>query len=321
MRDGYFYGPYCYPTAPVIAQHNQQSTSVEAGHVTVNNGNSFAGEPRHGRDTPGRTLPIKVINPDKRSEYKTYTLRNLSSRSFEDLICLKREITSQLGDKVSGDPDCGYFKGQTRLWIRDDADVKHVGTIFSKGNTCTLWCDAASLVAKKRKQRRESAESSDEESDRECKGKPPQKKSALEERKERVEEVKSELREKHGDSYTPLQYTLWAEMVGVGTHKSLDNPPQVQMFTGKRKQKPDNEMSTVFTELAKSVVNVLSPQTRPLATNSGGVSPNKLADLRSKYIHQMRELHSLYEMGALTESEFKEQKEPILSQLKKFTPT
>ena len=150
---------------------------------------------------------------------------------------------------------------------------------------------------------------------------PPPKKSALEERKERVEEVKSELREKHGDSYTPLQYTLWAEMVGVGTHKSLDNPPQVQMFTGKRKQKPDNEMSTVFTELAKSVVNVLSPQTRPLATNSGGVSPNKLADLRSKYIHQMRELHSLYEMGALTESEFKEQKEPILSQLKKFTPT
>ena len=30
----------------------------------------------------------------------------------------------------------------------------------------------------------------------------------------------------------------------------------------------------------------------------------------------MRELHSLYELGALTESEFKEQKEPILSQLK-----
>jgi len=119
---------------------------------------------------------------------------------------------------------------------------------------------------------------------------------------------------------TPLQCTLWAEMVCVGTHKSLDNPPQVQMFTGKRKQKPDNEMSTVFTELAKSVVNVLSPQTRPPTTNSGGVSPSKLADLRSKYIHQMRELHSLYELGALTESEFKEQKEPILSQLKKFTP-
>ena len=64
---------------------------------------------------------------------------------------------------------------------------------------------------------------------------------------------------------------FWDEMVCVGTRKSLDSPPQVQMFTGKRKQKPDNEMSTVFTELAKSVVNVLSPQTRSPTTNSGGV--------------------------------------------------
>ena len=54
-----------------------------------------------------------------------------------------------------------------------------------------------------------------------------------------------------------------------GHTQSLDNPPQGQMFTGKRKQKPDNEMSTVFTELAKSVVNV-SPQTRSPTTNSGG---------------------------------------------------
>jgi len=38
------------------------------------------------------------------------------------------------------------------------------------------------------------------------------------------------------------------------------------------------------------------------------------------FTNEIRELHSLYELGALTESEFKEQKEPILSQLKKFTP-
>jgi len=212
-----------------------QSTSVEAGHVTVNTtGNSFAGELRHGRDISGRTLPIMVIKPDKRSEYKTCTLRNLSSQSFEDLNHLKREITSQLGDKVSSDPDCGYYKGKTRLWIRDDADVKRVGRIFSQGNTCTLWCDAVSLVPKKRKQRMDSAESSDEESDSESKGKSKKKrKSALEERKEHVEEVKSELREKHGDSYTPLQYTLWAEMVCVGTHKSLDNPPKYRCLQEK----------------------------------------------------------------------------------------
>ena len=102
----------------MIAQHNQQSTSVEAHHVTVNI-TAFSGEPRHEKDISGRTVPIRVINPDKKSEYKTYTLRNLSSYSFTDLSHLKKEIASQLGDKVSSDPcsSVGYYKGQTRFWI------------------------------------------------------------------------------------------------------------------------------------------------------------------------------------------------------------
>ena len=109
-------------------------------------------------------------------------------------------------------------------------------------------------------------------------------------------------------------------MVAVGKHKSLGNLPQVQMFTEKvKKPKPDNEMSTVFTELAKSVVSVLSPQASAhTLTPSGCVSPNKIVELHSKYIQQMREPHSLHELGALTESEFKEQQQPILVQLKKI---
>ena len=129
----------------MIAQHNQQSTSVEADHLTVTwsastdvdcwlcftvNTTAFSSEPRHEKDISGRTVPIRVINPDNKSEYKTYNLRNLSSHSFTDLSHLKKEIASQLGDKVSSDPcsSVGYYKGQTRFWIRDD---KHVGTMFS----------------------------------------------------------------------------------------------------------------------------------------------------------------------------------------------
>ena len=177
VRCSYFYPPYCYPTAPVIAQHNQQSTSVEADHVNVNT-TAFSGEPRHEKDISGRTVPIRVINPDKKSEYKTYTLTNLSSYSFTDLSHLKKEIASQLGDKVSSDPcsSVGYYKGQTRFWIRDDTDVKHVGTMFSQGNSCTLWCDAVSQIVKKRKQKRDS-DSSDELSDTDSKGKSKKKKT------------------------------------------------------------------------------------------------------------------------------------------------
>jgi len=34
----------------------------------------------------------------------------------------------------------------------------------------------------------------------------------------------------------------------------------------------------------------------------------------------MRDLHSLFECGAISESEFREQKAPILEQLKKLVP-
>ena len=53
---------------------------------------------------------------------------------------------------------------------------------------------------------------------------------------------------------------------------------------------------------------------------STGVSPSKLANLRSNYLQQMRDLHSLYENGAINESEFLEQKRPILEQLKALRP-
>ena len=70
----------------------------------------------------------------------------------------------------------GYYKGQSRFWIRDDTDVKHVGTMFIQGNACTLWCDAVSQIVKKRKQKRDS-DSSDELSDTDSKGKSKKKKT------------------------------------------------------------------------------------------------------------------------------------------------
>jgi len=41
----------------------------------------------------------------------------------------------------------------------------------------------------------------------------------LDAKNNRVEEVVTNLRQKHGTRYTTVQYRLWAEMVDVGTHK------------------------------------------------------------------------------------------------------
>lgn len=55
--------------------------------------------------------------------------------------------------------------------------------------------------------------------------------------------------------------------------------------------------------------------------NSIGISPGKLANLRSNYLQQLRDLHSLLESGAINDREFQEQKTPILDQLRKFLPS
>lgn len=57
------------------------------------------------------------------------------------------------------------------------------------------------------------------------------------------------------------QYSLWEEILDVGTHKSLDNPLPVLMFTGTEEKKPEQRgagLSPAFTELASSVASALS---------------------------------------------------------------
>ena len=100
---------------------------------------------------------------------------------------------------------------------------------------------------------------------------------------------------------------IWAEMIDVGTHSSVDYLPTVSRFTGnaKSKAKCDIEMGAVFTEMAKSVISVLQPKSASTPPSSprestSTIPPGKIAELRSKHPQQMKELHSLFETGALT---------------------
>ena len=66
------------------------------------------------------------------------------------------------------------------------------------------------------------------------------------------------------------------------------------------------------------LLNVFSSQNvspNPPAKTSSS-SPYKVADLRGKYIQQLRELHSLLEAGAINDAEYAEEKETVLKQLK-----
>ena len=155
--------------------------------------------------------------------------------------------------------------------------------------------------------------------------------SVTENKHKRIEDIKQKLLEKHGSENSPMQYRLWAEMIAIGTHSSYDLPPRIPMFTGGRTIKPKaqhtSDLTVALTTMAEAVTGALKPKEVSIASTAVTTtvtavpccsSPGKIADIRSKYIQQLRELHALYEIGALTETEFTKQKLPVLEQLKKF---
>ena len=63
-------------------------------------------------------MHLKVINPDKKSEFKVLTLKNPQSSWFACIAELRKHLVLQFGSKaVSQDPDSGlgYMRGPTKV--------------------------------------------------------------------------------------------------------------------------------------------------------------------------------------------------------------
>jgi len=97
--------------------------------------------------------------------------------------------------------------------------------------------------------------------------------------------------------------------------RPLNEAPRVPIFTGGREKKPSQVqvLTTAVTEMARAMTPTgrISPAPSTY-TPTARISPGKVAILRSNYLQQMRDLHSLFESGAITDKEFQEQKIPSL---------
>ena len=167
-------------------------------------------------------LNVRAINPAKKS--KTYILRNIACHKISTPTGLKEEILAQFGsDLVSDKLDfpVGYVKGGTKVWIRNESDVQDVWNFVRCGDNVSLWRHGVYVPSTSKKHHSsESSGDSDDSSTKKPKKKKRRKRvSVLEAKNNRVEEVVTNLRQKHGTRYTTVQYRLWAEMVDVGTHK------------------------------------------------------------------------------------------------------
>uniref|UniRef100_A0A1X7TZM4 PB1 domain-containing protein n=1 Tax=Amphimedon queenslandica TaxID=400682 RepID=A0A1X7TZM4_AMPQE len=92
-------------------------------------------------------------------------LRYSSPDEFSTVDTLREGIRSQFGSNLipSIDFEIGYLKGQQKLWIRCDDDLKDAWDYIKKG-TGSFWCTGPGVnKSKKRKLATENDSASDSE--------------------------------------------------------------------------------------------------------------------------------------------------------------
>lgn len=215
----------------------------------------------------------------------------------------------ELKDELSSDIEVGYYEGRqsSKVWIVSNKDLNAMYSKFA--SEVLFWVQSVE---------EENNDSDDNENQR--------KKTRRQEKEEEVEAVFQNLQKKHGEEYSVPQLRLWARMIQCGTHDDQDNPPQVPMICGippKRPSRAHDSLTTAFTGAAEAIAKAFTPSTGPLRSSecsgSVGISPGKKTELRMKNLQQLRELQQLYEDNIITDKELAEQKDIVMSTLRKLS--
>lgn len=195
----------------------------------------------------------------------------------------------------------------------------------SADETISLWCDhrlPAAVVEDTRGTKR----SKDKDINVD---KPPPKRKATtsnySKREDEIEEISTELAEKHGDQYSFPQYKLWARLIKCGQHADKDNPPNVPMITGSHSKgrKKDSDIQPVGEVIAGAAVAIVNALKGSASQSLGegetdtGLRPDhdQKLFLSGQYLKQLETIKKLKDEGVLTVVEFEAQKERILKNL------
>ena len=233
-------------------------------------------------------------------------LRNVNFHCMNGPKDLYAVMIEQLGNKTvadSTDFEVGYYVGNKRVWIRNQSDIHDVHLLKTRDNhSVTLWCMGHSATPTVpptgSKRPRNSTVLISDDSDEETpekqqttRSKQRKRKSRQEEKLERIDDLIDQLKEKHDTTYNAMQYRIWAETIDSGRHSSLEMPPKGSIF---------------------------KPQGKKDTGSGGSLTPSKVANLRSTYIQQIIDLHSLKEAGAISEDHFVKQRDVLLSNMDKL---
>ena len=128
---------------------------------------------------------------------------------------------------------------------------------------------------------------------------PPTKRDSIARNISKVETAVKELKDKHGDTYPTEKLNVWAHLINIGKHHSYDEPPDYPFFK-KPKGKKDSEIPKNYGSTSTQSID----------------SPSKRLSFQTQCIQQLTNWHSLYDTGAISQDQYAELKESILSDIK-----
>ena len=261
----------------------------------------------------------------KASSFKTFTLRNINTRDISTCSQLRALIRDQLTtDITQGSFDVGYLQNMV-ISVRNGEDLAEIWATLHKGTSVMLWCDglrqsAAESASTSSRNKRKLQVSPD--SDLECCSEEEDTVQSKRKKEDKVATIIADLKKRHGDSYTTMQYRIWAEMVSGGLHSSSTDPPSTSMFTraggnqgntGGSKKSSSDTTASVLNQLTSALLP--HPPTNP---SSKSDSPGIIIENRSKCYRQLGELKNLHEGGLISEDEYACERECIMDTLKKL---
>ena len=112
---------------------------------------------------------------------------------------------------------------------------------------------------------------------------------------------------------------MWAESFDTRYHQSLDNPPQGSLFKSQgKKSKSSKSDPPCSTSDPSHSTSADSPRSTADSSRGSDLTPQKATHLKSTYIQQIKELHSLQTVGAISNDDFIKQRDILLAQMSKM---
>ena len=241
-------------------------------------------------------LSLKIISSKKKSEYAIQNLR--LNAWFSSLKSLKEQVLSKCDGKASVDSGFGYIepghgvKGKQR-WLMSDEDVVDMYTIHDGKKEILLWC-----YSQDGSKRPRSPDNADE-------GSTSQKRSRYNKQVDKmreVDEIEDDLRSKHEGKYSEEQIRMWAHLIQMNKHSSLEEPPNKKFWK-----------TSGGTGCADAAAGSGQGSSKGVLS-----SPGKRVNLRGQCIDQLHRLQQLYNDGGITEDQYLDMKESIMKEVKKF---